>query len=164
MRLNVAPLDNIRTTYLNYIEGSTRLGSHSVLMDPKVGKTRHVELAHALIRQADKVCDVILHGDSKAITQHGRSPQAFVQLVIKVLLELAGLQVSLETADQRHNSFVDGVALSDRDVSSHVPGKLAQSADHAFVRALRTVAREWRLRNALLVNARWQMCRAKSEV
>lgn len=138
-------LGGIRTTYLDHVQGRAGLGGHGPLVGPVVGEARHVEATHLLLRQANSVGDVVLLADAETVTQQGRGPQALVQLVVEVLLVLAGVQVGLEAVEQTQEGLVDGVALSNGDVLGHVPGKLAQGADHALVRTLGAIAREGRL-------------------
>lgn len=125
-----------RKTHLEDVLGDTGLRNQAVRVLPSVGKARHVEVTHALLRQADDEGNVVLLGDGETGAQHGRDPQTLQELLIQNVGAVLEANLLAEAVDQALSSVVHGIALLKGDVLGHVERHLAQSRDHDLVGAL----------------------------
>lgn len=114
-------------------------------MHPHIGEARHVELAHAIIRKTNLEGDIVLHGNSEAVTEHSRGPQAPKQLLRQVAIVLFVFDGLLEKTKELDAGVIDGVALLDGYTLNLVPGELTKSRNHALEGTLGAIAREGRL-------------------
>lgn len=141
-------------TYLEDIKRGAGLRRQGVRVHPHVGEAGHVELAQAVVREADLEGDVVLHGHGEAVAEHGGGPEALEQLLRQEAVVLVLLDGILEEAEELGAGAVHGVALLDGDALGLVPGELAQSRDHALEGALWAIAREGGLVESKAVSKR----------
>lgn len=127
---------HVGKTHLENVLGDTRLGNQAVGVLPSVGKARHVEVTHALLRQADDEGNVVLLGDGETGAQHGRDPQTLQQLFVQNVRAVLEANLLAKAPDQTLSSVVHGITLLKTDVLGHVERQLAQSRDHDLVWAL----------------------------
>lgn len=132
-------------TYLDYVQGNTRLGAQCVLVAPGAGEARHIELFEIHVRHLDLARYAVLLLDREARAQHDGVGEALEQLLRQACLVYPSVQALLQQLNQPAARVEDGPALLDGDAIRFVPRHLLEGADHALVGTLGRVLGERRL-------------------
>lgn len=133
------------STYLHDIKLGTNSRRQGIQVNPRTGETRLVVGSLFHLGHADNPSDVILHDGREARAFHASLGQTTIQLGSDVDGIITLVNCTGKKTKELTGSLEHGHDLANSDELGLSPWELAESADQAFIRSLRTLLGEGRL-------------------